>query len=475
MLQSNRIPLLRTSPCLVGGLIAAVAFLNIISIHKSWAVDQFESVAYREGVPCPENKRRDLLDRPESHDPHRDIRMKRDELLRLRLNVTALNGTNWSNSTKGWRRFKLNLTAIDEAIEADSKRGTLQLPNILLIGAQKGGSSALAHWLFTHGVCRPTAFPGENWRSHRKEAHYFDKDDRFEQGIKFYAKRFYNCTSADYSMDATPAYLAFPDRIKRTYDEAGNNQTENLKIVVILREPIARDLSVYNHKASLFREQADRNVFWRNAVNKKSGNLLPFEEYARTAFSHMLHPEEPCAESPVSFCYGLYAMFLKRWMQLFRHRQILVLSYDELIQNEEKLMWRLRTFIGLEDGEGPAEIEEVNTKHDEHKLSLPPCQLQKKMARGYNIANKELYKLLERKKVPWMEQRPFPPFVLSNCTTGDREMTAGPVTMSADLPGVDTTLDEVHTSGQSGAASHEMSSAGSHLDKTPDVLNILDV
>lgn len=461
MVQSFRISVWRSTPPLIviGGFIAAVAFLNIFNVHKGLVGDKFEYVAFWGGISHLGNDRRDLTELEQQ----------------LRSNATAMNRGNWSNSTRRRRRFELNLTVIDEAIEADSKRGTLRLPNILLIGAQKGGSSALAQWLFSHGVCRPTAFPGENFGSHRKEAHYFDRDERYEQGIKFYAKRFYNCTGATHAMDATPANFAYPERVRQAYDEAGNNQTENLKIVVILREPIARDLSIYNHKASLFREQASRNIFWKNAVDKKSGDLMPFEEYVRKAFYNMQHPNGPCSDSNNSFCYGLYAMFLKRWMKLFKHRQLLVLSYSELIENEAKLMWRLRTFIGLDDSVGATEIERVNSKHDVKKISLPPCRLQNKMAHGYEAANQEVYKLLAKKKVPLMEQRPFPQFVLSNCTRGSQAMSSNDTETAAVRSNSSPDDSDVGSpSGEAGETRHDASSAaGSRLEMTPGI-NIMD-
>mmetsp|Transcript_36446 Transcript_36446/g.109470 ORF Transcript_36446/g.109470 Transcript_36446/m.109470 type:complete len:439 (-) Transcript_36446:389-1705(-) len=421
-------------------LSVVIVVASIVSTHKSLVDDKYKSLV-ESGVPPQEDIPRDFLG---YHDAHQGIRLRREELKRLRLNMTAFEKSKRPDAmtalNRGRLNFKLNVTAIDEAIEADSKRGTLKLPNILLIGAQKGGTSALARWLFSHGVCRPIPFPGENAGYHRKEAHYFDIDSRYEQGIKFYAKRFYHCSDATYEMDATPAYLAYPERVRKTYDEAGNNQAESLKIVVILREPVARDLSAYNHKASLFKDQSTKNNMWRNAVDK-SGDLLSFNAYTKKAFRYMLHPEGPCASGPISFCFGLYALFLKRWMNLFRHNQILILSYDELIRNEAKLIWRLRTFLGLEieNDAGVAEIEQVNSKHGVHKISLPPCLVQKKMAKTYDITNNELYELLATKKAPSMEQRPFPNFVLSNCVSKDgrnissyHETTAGLATENED-------------------------------------------
>lgn len=116
------------------------------------------------------------------------------------------------------------------------------LPNILLVGAQKAGTSAVASWLFDNGICRSL---------NGKEVHYFDHKDKYKLGHDYYIKQFQHCNKGRLSMDATPNTLIFPEKVHKTYTEdnttASHEQLQQLKIILILREPISRQLSRYNH------------------------------------------------------------------------------------------------------------------------------------------------------------------------------------------------------------------------------------
>jgi len=70
--------------------------------------------------------------------------------------------------------------------------GTPRLPDILLIGAQKAGSSALANWLFDYGICPARVFDQEP-KFYRKEVHYFGNEERYAEGVEFYTHRFAHC------------------------------------------------------------------------------------------------------------------------------------------------------------------------------------------------------------------------------------------------------------------------------------------
>jgi len=121
----------------------------------------------------------------------------------------------------------------------------VRLPTVQLVGAQTAGTSAIADWLSEEGgFFRPKVFDGEPWY-YSKEVHFFDLRERFDKGIEFYAHRF----SRDMlqTMDATPDSLAFADRVHSSYKSAGADQLAAVKIIVVLREPVSRELSLYNH------------------------------------------------------------------------------------------------------------------------------------------------------------------------------------------------------------------------------------
>lgn len=300
----------------------------------------------------------------------------------------------------------------------------LRLPNVLLIGAQKGGSSALAAWLFDQGVCRPKAFPGEP-KSRNKEVHFFDNAQRYEKGAEFYARRFEHCDGKTLIMDATPDYLPFPHRVKQTYERVGDDHDENLKVIMILREPVARELSLYNHKAKFYRDQnVARISFWGDVV-RNDGQLMSFGQYMNRTVLRGVDPTTgTCKMPPQSYwwCFSVYSPPLLRWIHLFDASQVLLLSHDEMVHDEETFRGRVRSFLGMGGSTSDelllsaAKIKPSNVQHSEHKLALPPCRVQSKLSVAFRRANEHLYELLRTKTEPAMEQRPFPTFILSNCS-----------------------------------------------------------
>mmetsp|Transcript_19282 Transcript_19282/g.56237 ORF Transcript_19282/g.56237 Transcript_19282/m.56237 type:complete len:284 (-) Transcript_19282:1704-2555(-) len=203
-----------------------------------------------------------------------------------------------------------------------SRQNILLLPNVLLIGVQKGGSSAVSSWLFEHGVCRPRTFPGEPqyWS---KEVHLFDREERRTRGPKFYSRRFSHCysnkTSTDViAMDATPNYLPYARKVRRMYEDAGGRQADGLKIIVILREPVSRELSLYNHKANEFRKESDNFEFWRGVVDFDKSErtnkleLLSFSKFVeRKVLPSVNTTDGSCTfKGHVNLCLSLYAHFL---------------------------------------------------------------------------------------------------------------------------------------------------------------------
>jgi len=57
----------------------------------------------------------------------------------------------------------------------------IRLPTVLMIGAQKSATSAIADWLFEEGeYCRPQVFADEPWY-YSKEVHFFDSEWRYSK------------------------------------------------------------------------------------------------------------------------------------------------------------------------------------------------------------------------------------------------------------------------------------------------------
>ena len=291
-----------------------------------------------------------------------------------------------------------------------------RVPNVLLVGAQKAGTTAVAKWLFSeHAVCSAQTFADEEyWMA--KEVHFFDIDQRFEQGAEFYQQRFNHCNSSDFIMDATPNYATHAIRIGNFYRESvpSNYSVANtpldgfvqgLKVMMILREPVSRELSWYNHKAST-------SGLWEEDVLKFNHS---FDEYT----------DEELLRKPTQFlddgqCYGricrsLYSKLISQWLQVIPRSQMLILSYQELKNDPGTFMKRIEDFLGLPPHKPNATFKRANVKSFAEKTFLPSCRSKNKLAGIFQPFNEELYALLRQNPGPPMEQSPFPEFDVQGC------------------------------------------------------------
>lgn len=295
------------------------------------------------------------------------------------------------------------------SVFSHSKRKVVSLPNVLVIGSQKAGTSAIAAFLFMHRFRRPIYFKDE-LEYFSKEVHYFDHEDRYAQGIHFYAKRFPYADELDY-LDATPNTFFYPERVRKTYNEAGGNQAETVRLIVLLREPISRELSLYNHMAHDYKVLGLVDDFTRDIL-KEDNSMMSFDQFVEKVTIPTLQKEFGHQSSRS----GLYARYLEKWFQYFDRTQILVLSYDELQTDTEKIKERVEAFLQT-SVEGKFKQSNELSGSDFTKLSLPSCNAKTKLQTTiFNIENEKLYKLLESHPGPPMEQRPFPRFKDPSCT-----------------------------------------------------------
>lgn len=113
----------------------------------------------------------------------------------------------------------------------------------LIIGASKAGTTTLFDSLAQH----PGIAAGEE-----KEIRYFSNDDRYARGAEWYGAQFGRQDDGRLRLDASPAYLTWSDktapRIRAHFGDA------RPRMVVILRDPVARAYSHYWHRVRLGHE-----------------------------------------------------------------------------------------------------------------------------------------------------------------------------------------------------------------------------
>jgi len=312
-----------------------------------------------------------------------------DELpvLRLRRSLSLLPGL--EGTVKDKRTGGANKIVGASLSQHPKKR----LPNFLLAGAQKGGTTATSSYLFKTGlVCG--AAKNDTKKGYMKEPHFFDKS--YRNGIDYYYSLYEDCGNTTILMDATPRNLLFPERIHEYYETEG--LAETVKIMISVREPVARDISWYHH---MYRQlmNGDRRGFVTEIL-KKEGSIMTFEEHMEIHILPNIGKDNP----------GWYAKWLKQWFNLFPRENILISSYDDFKNDPNDALKRLHTFLDLPiPNDGPLAAPHANSEHAATEEPIP-CSVQQRLAAEYAEHNQELYVLLEAHPGPSMEHKPFPEF-----------------------------------------------------------------
>src|SRR5690348_6863383 len=119
------------------------------------------------------------------------------------------------------------------------------LPDFLVIGTQRGGTTSLYHYLQAHESIAPSSI---------KEIHFFDR--KYARGLAWYRGHFPTGAEKWYAQrlrrqafvtgEASPVYLFHPHvpaRVKQALPA--------VKLIVLLRNPVDRAYSQYYHAVEL--------------------------------------------------------------------------------------------------------------------------------------------------------------------------------------------------------------------------------
>lgn len=306
---------------------------------------------------------------------------------------------------------RTSTTTAKVTIQQVKNEPTVGLPNLLLIGSMKGGSTAVSVWLVKQGVCNGEVFAGEP-QYYAKEMTFFDNPDRYSRGKLFYTKHYEHCTkkNATWIMDATPGTVLHPDKVYDTYKDEPN--LRDLKIIFTIREPISRELSMYNHYR-LIHSRNPHNVTldWLNyfMTNPDDGSTRTFPDFVENVTLAKLN----ITKSQSSIAH--YAMHLKRWFSLFDPTQILLLSYEHEIKPGAPAKQRIQQFLDDDTSFSPEALAgpfpTANTGDDsKFKVSHINCSVVERLRPFLDEFHKELYDLLATTPRPPMEIRPWPEF-----------------------------------------------------------------
>jgi len=201
------------------------------------------------------------------------------------------------------------------------------MPNFLIVGAAKSGTTSLYHYLSQH----PDIFM-PRW----KELSFFSRDPfgplHKVKKPEYYYKVFARASNQFAVGEASTSYL---------YDESAPRQIKKLlgtiKIIIVLRNPVDMAYSLYNHQVR--REGETLNTFESALAaedNRRKNITFRKKSYGWHANYYYYHR-------------GLYFKQVKRYLEAFGKNNVLILLFDELMCNSAAVAQKAFRFLGVND------------------------------------------------------------------------------------------------------------------------------
>jgi len=251
-------------------------------------------------------------------------------------------------------------------------------PDFLIIGAQKAGTTSLYIYLTSHPQIK-FAFT--------KEVQFFDSN--FHKGFLWY-RSFFHTKIYKYFMkilfsrtiitgEASPYYVLHPKVAQRVY-----KKLPNIKIIILLRNPIDRAFSQYFHSVNKGKE----NLTFVEAIKLEEKRIK--DEYEKLK----KYERYKSADFP-GFAYkfrGIYINQLKAWYELFPKNQIFIINSQDLFKKPDSVMISLYKFLGVPYWPY-IQYKKYHSETQDRKMSDHTRNYLKNYFEPYN---KQLFKFLDK-------------------------------------------------------------------------------
>lgn len=215
-------------------------------------------------------------------------------------------------------------------------------PKGIVLGAQKGGTTALFHYLCQH----PGVVP-----SLQKEIHFFNCDSHYAKGTDFYHSFFEAATPSSVgriTLDITPGYLVAAD----VTAERIAGYSPDLQLLALLREPASRAFSAWQ----MFRKMCKSNPQWFSRWVCED-RLVGFESMQRrpsfgdsflddVRFEIGVLEQGGVVELPL-IQHGMYFDNLSWFYQYFPVEQIKVMFSEEFKRDTRGSLHAVESHFGL--------------------------------------------------------------------------------------------------------------------------------
>ena len=235
------------------------------------------------------------------------------------------------------------------------------LPDFIIVGAQKGGTTSLYKYLVQHPDIHSAT---------KKEVHYFDTN--YDQPLAWYRRHFplrmALQTSNSITGESSPYYLYHPDCARRIA-----SILPEVKLIFCLRDPVDRAVSHYWHNVRRGREDLPMDEAFaaeQQRLGAERERLVEDTTYSSLAHQHYSYLSR-----------GVYAPQIRAYVDHFDPSQLLFLRSEDLFENPQATLDEVFKFIGLapfaSPDLNPRNVGRHKSRADEKVLDELACFFQK--------------------------------------------------------------------------------------------------
>ena len=291
-------------------------------------------------------------------------------------------------------------------------RATEIPPKVFILGAQKGGSSSMMWMLITH----PQLCEGV-----RKETHFFGLTYNGKEDSGILSNELKNeyfslfrdpvCVDSDDTsfIDGTPV-LHHPEvagNMNAFYENL--SLKDSLRMIVMLREPVSRDFSWYQHKTRAYLTGHVTGLGFNDSRKGNINYLKTFKETWEKDLKEVRKGKLLRSDIPNDLA-GDYLLQLEEFMKYFRRNQILILNSDLAFIRTSYTMEIIRQFLDIQKF---PDWETMPFPHDDHlgttfhssdpecvfkHIPKLDCDFRDLLAKHYAESNKALEKWMKLTK-----------------------------------------------------------------------------
>ena len=224
-----------------------------------------------------------------------------------------------------------------------------QLPNLVIAGVVKGGTTSVFSYLSRHPDICSSAVKETcyflTYRYGQYDVRYKNSSDPFSQ----YRDYFCHCQDQRYVMEATPGYF---EGGRTLANEMKNVLGDDTKILIILRDPVARLLSFFKYKKSML--QLDQDLSLSDYISKCE--QMPLDDRIK---------EENDAFWGIDG--GFYSNYLEEWFDVFGH-SVKVMFFDQLKADSRLMLREISDWLSIDATIYDTEDLEVENKTVNYKF-----------------------------------------------------------------------------------------------------------